>query len=90
MNITRPKSNVHKRERKHKSVARKMAIMEQRRLALLGKTAPVKTVAPKKETPVAEKPAKTPVKKAAAKKPVASAPAARVRKPRAKKAAPAA
>jgi len=91
MNTTRPKSNVHKREQKHKSVAKKRAIMEQRRLALLGKAAPVapKKEAPVKAAPAVEKPAKSLAKASTTTEKPAKKPAS-PRKPRAKKATPAA
>lgn len=82
MNTTRPKSLLRRRNNKHRSVARKIVIMEQRRLAAMGKTAPVKA-AIKVEAPAAEKPVKAPAKKVATKTAVKK-PAA-PRKPRAKK-----
>jgi len=74
MNTTRPKSLLRRRNNKHRSVARKQAIIDQRRL---GTTAKVTTV--KIEAPVAEKPVKKVATKTAVKKPAAP------RKPRAKK-----
>ena len=81
MNTTRPKSLLRRRNNKHRSVARKIVIQEQRRLAAKGKVAPAKVTTVKIETPVAEKPVKKVATKTAVKKPAAP------RKPRAKKAA---
>jgi len=58
MNTTRPKSLLRRRNNKHRSVARKIVIQEQRRLAAKGKVAPAKVTTVKIETPVAEKPVK--------------------------------
>ena len=68
MNTTRPKSLLRKRENKHRSVARKIAIIEERRLAMKAllkgkKVEAVKEISkpePAKKTAVAKK---TPVKK---------------------------
>jgi len=77
MNTTRPKSLLRRRNNKHRSVARKQAIIDQRRLGVTAKTTTVKidTAAPA----AVKAPAKKVAAKTAVKKP--SAP----RKPRAKK-----
>lgn len=77
MNTTRPKSLLRRRNNKHRSVARKQAIMDQRKLGVTAKTTTVKIEAP---APVKKVTVKTEAK-TAVKKPAAP------RKPRAKKAA---
>jgi len=83
MNTTRPKSSIYKRENKHRSVARKIVIMEERKLAMKalskGQKLPVKPVTEtKKAAPAKATATKAPAKKAAEKKPA-------VKKPRATK-----